>query len=131
MTIFLVRDVLDKKLFDEDDEEMGRVDGLVMQLGERTQPRITHIEIGGTTLGARIHPVVARLSRWLATKWGPKRRGAVRIQWSKVEHLGKNIKLNVEARDTGAIDWEVWLARNFIERIPGGGNEEVEGKGGD
>jgi sporulation protein YlmC with PRC-barrel domain len=131
MTIFVVRDVLDKKLFDEDDEEMGRVDGLVMQFSERAQPRITHIEIGGTTLGARIHPFVARVSRWLATKWGPKRRAPVRIQWSKVEHLGKNIKLNVEAKDTGAIDWEVWLARNFIERIPGGGNEEMEGKSGD
>ena len=131
MTIFVVRDVLDKKLFDRDDEEMGRVDGLVMELGEKTQPRITQLEIGGSTLGARIHPGVARLSRWLAGKWGPKRRGVVRIPWSKVEHLGKNIKLKVEAKDSGAIDWEIWLARHFIERIPGGGHEEVEEKGGD
>jgi sporulation protein YlmC with PRC-barrel domain len=130
MTIFVVRDVLDKKLFDEDDEEMGRVDGLVMQFGERTQPRITHIEIGGATLGARIHPSIARLSKWLAGRWGPKRRRVVRIPWSKVEHLGKNIKLAVEAKDTGAIDWEIWLARHFIERIPGGGHEEVEEKSG-
>jgi hypothetical protein len=131
MSFFLVRDVLDKKLFDEDDEELGRVDGLVMQLGERSQPRITHIEIGGSTLGARIHPVVARISRWLASKWGPKRGGPVRIPWSKVAHLGKNIKVDVEARDTGAIDWEIWLARHFIERIPGGGHEEMEEKRGD
>jgi hypothetical protein len=131
MTLFVIRDVLDKMLFDEDDDEMGRVDGLVMQLGENSQPRITHIEIGGVTLAARIHPGLARFSRWLATKWGPKRRAAVRIPWSKVEHLGRNIKLNVEARDTGAIDWELWLARHFIERIPGGGHEEMEEKGGD
>jgi sporulation protein YlmC with PRC-barrel domain len=130
MTFFLVRDVLDKQLLDENDREMGRVDGLVMQLGEKTQPRITHIEIGGATLGSRIHPAVGRFSRWLASKWGPKRDGPVRIPWSKVAHLGKNIRLEVEARETGAIDWEIWLARHFIERIPGGGNEETEEKGG-
>ena len=130
MTFLVVRDVLDKKLFDEDDEEMGRVDGLVMQVGDRTQPRITHIEIGGATLGARIHPAFARLSRWLASMWGPKRQGPVRIPWSKVTHLGKSIRVDVEARDTGAIDWEIWLARHVIERIPGGGKEEVEDGGG-
>ena len=131
MTFLVVRDLLDKKLLDEDDEAMGRVDGLVMQVGEKTQPRITHIEIGGATLGARIHPAVARLSRWLASKWGPKRRTPVRIPWSKVAHLGKNIRVDLEARDTGAIDWEIWLARHFIERIPGGGHEEVGEKSGD
>lgn len=131
MTVFLVRDVLDKKLLDGDDKEVGRVDGLVMQLGERSQPRITHIVIGGATLGARIHPSVARASRWLASKWGPKRGGAVRIPWSKVEHLGRNIKLDVEAGETGALDWEIWLDRHFIERIPGAGREEAEAESGD
>ena len=29
---------------------MGRVDGLVMHVGEEIQPRITHIEVGGPTL---------------------------------------------------------------------------------
>ena len=130
MTIFLVRDVLDKKLIDEDDEPMGRVDGLVMQVGEKTQPRITHIAIGGPTLWERIHPSIARLSRWLAGKWGPKKHGPVHIPWSKVEHLGRNIKVDVEAKDVGAIDWELWLARHFIERIPGGGHEEMEEKSG-
>jgi hypothetical protein len=122
----LVRDILDKKLLDSEDEEMGRVDGLVMQVGERSQPRITHIEIGGTTLGARLHPVFEQLARRMAKMWGPKRREPVRIAWSHVKTAGREIKLDLEARKTGAVAWEVWIARNIIEHIPGGGKEEID-----
>jgi sporulation protein YlmC with PRC-barrel domain len=128
MNVLLVRDVLDKQLVDNEDEEMGRVDGLVIQYGEKTQPRITHIEIGGATLGARLSPFFARLAKKLSQLWGPRRKEPVRIAWSRVETLGRNIKLAVEATDTGAIDWEIWIARHIIERIPGGGHED-EGDG--
>jgi sporulation protein YlmC with PRC-barrel domain len=122
----LVRDVLDKKLLDREDEAMGRVDGLVMQFGERSQPRITHIEIGGTTLGARLHPVFERLARRMAKMWGPKRHEPVRIPWSRVKTAGREIKLDVEAKDNGAVAWEIWIARKIIEHIPGGGKEEID-----
>ena len=122
----LVRDVLDKRLVDREDCEMGRVDGLVMELGEHSQPRITHIEIGGKTLWTRLHPGIAKLAATLARRWGPKRAAPVRIPWLHVVTVGKEIKLDVEARETGAIDWEIWIARHIIERIPGGGHEEEE-----
>ena len=120
----LVRDVLDQKLLDREDCEMGRVDGLVMQLGEHSQPRITHIQIGGTTPWMRLHPAFARLSARLARMWGPKRKEPVRIPWSRVISVGRDVKLDVRVRETGAIDWEIWIARHVIERIPGGGHEE-------
>jgi sporulation protein YlmC with PRC-barrel domain len=120
----LVRDVMDQKLLDREDCEMGRVDGLVMQIGEHSQPRITHIQIGGTTLWMRLHPAFARLSAKLARLWGPKRADPVRIPWSRVMTIGRDIKLDVRVRETGAIDWEIWIARHIIERIPGGGHEE-------
>jgi sporulation protein YlmC with PRC-barrel domain len=122
----LVRDVLDKKLTDREDCEMGRVSGLVMQVGERSQPRITHILIGGETLWMRIHPWIAGVAARLAGMWGPKRHEPVRIPWSRVETVGKDVKLDVKARDTGALDWELWVARHIIERIPGGGKQEEE-----
>ena len=122
----LVRDVLDKRLIDLEDCEMGRVDGLVMRIGEDSQPRITHIEIGGKTLWMRLHPGIAKLAATLARRWGPKRAAPVRIPWLHVVTVGKEIKLDVEARETGAIDWEIWIARHIIERIPGGGHEEEE-----
>jgi sporulation protein YlmC with PRC-barrel domain len=120
----LVRDVMDQKLLDREDCEMGRVDGLVMEVGEHSQPRITHIQIGGTTPWMRLHPAFARLSARLAQMWGPKRKEPVRIPWSRVMTVGRDIKLDVRVRETGAIDWEIWIARHIIERIPGGGHVE-------
>ena len=120
----LVRDVMDQKILDREDCEMGRVDGLVMQVGERSQPRITHIQIGGTTPWMRLHPAFARLAARLARMWGPKRKEPVRIPWSRVISTGRDVKLDVRVRETGAIDWEIWIARHIIERIPGGGHQE-------
>lgn len=122
----LVRDVLDKKLMDRKEEEMGRVDGLIMHLGETTQPRITHILIGGTTLWARLHPTFARFAKRMGQMWGPKGGEPVRIPWSRVETVGRTIKLAVEARKTGAVAWEIWIARNIIEHIPGSGREKID-----
>jgi hypothetical protein len=122
----LVRDVLDRKILDREDCDMGRVDGLVMQLGPHSRPRVTHILIGGTVPWMRLHPALARLATNLGRKWGPRRADPVRIPWSRVITAGRDIKLDVKARDTGAIDWEIWIARHIIKRIPGGGQEEVE-----
>ena len=121
----LVRDVLDKALFDREEEPVGRVDGLIMHMGKNSQPRITHIVIGGSTLWDRVHPSLGNLSRRLNRWWGPKRDKAVLIPWSLVNTVGRDIKLDVAARSTGAIDWELWIARHIIERIPGSGGEEA------
>ena len=122
----LVRDVLDKKLIDRDDCKMGRVSGLLMHVSETAQPRVTHILLGGPTLWARLHPAIGRLSSKIAKLWGPGRKEAVRIPWSRVETVGRDIKLDCEGKETGALDWEIWLAKHVIERIPGGGSEEEE-----
>ncbi|HEY6088640.1 MAG TPA: hypothetical protein VD771_02505 [Gemmatimonadaceae bacterium] len=122
----LVRDVMDKKLVDREDCPLGRVDGLVMEVGERSQPRITHIQIGGETLWMRLHPFFASLAVRLVGMWGPKRKGPVRIPWSRVTTIGQDIRLDVKARETGALDWEIWIARHIVERIPGSGHDEAE-----
>ena len=121
----LVRDVLDKELLDSEEEPMGRVDGLVMHAGKGSQPRVTHITVGGTVPWDRVHPALGRLAKRVAQWWGPRRLEQVRIPWSHVETVGRDIKLDVEAKDTGAIAWEIWIARHIIERIPGSGNEEA------
>src|SRR5438034_6420353 len=100
----LLRDVLDKHLIDREDCEMGRVSGLIMHVGETSQPRITHIVIGGETLWMRIHPMLARFAKRLGQMWGPKHNGPVKIPWSRVETVGKDIKLDLRAKDTGALD---------------------------
>ena len=121
----LVRDILDKQLLDRNGKPMGRVDGLVMRVGEGSKPRITHLEIGGATLAARLHSAFEEIVKRFGRLWGPKRPQPVRIPWSRVETVGRDIKLDVEAKETGAIAWEMWIARHIIERIPGSGREDV------
>ena len=120
----LVRDVLDKQLIDREGGPMGRADGLVMHYGEKSEPRITHIEMGGATLSARLHPVFERVWRRFARMWGPGRVEPVRIPWSRVKTIGRDIKLDVAAAESGALAWELWIARHIIERIPGSGRHE-------
>jgi hypothetical protein len=120
----LVRDVMDKKLVDRENRDMGRVDGLAMHAGSGSQPRITHILVGGTTPWMRLSPVLARASAKLARLWGPKSAEPVRIAWSRVQAVDKDIKLDVLAPETGAIDWEIWIAHHIIKRIPGSGTPE-------
>ena len=74
----------------------------------------------------RLSPVLARASARLARLWGPKSAEPVRIPWSRVRTIGKDIGLDVIARETGAIDWEIWIARHIIKRIPGSGTGEAE-----
>jgi hypothetical protein len=122
----LVRDVLDKKLIDREDCDMGRVSGLIMHVSESAPPRLTYILVGGPTLWMRIHPFFGRISERLGKAWGPGRKDPVKIPWSRVDTVGREVKLDVQAKETGALDWEIWVAEHIIERIPGGGSEEEE-----
>jgi hypothetical protein len=58
VTVDLVRDVLDKQVFGPEDRPLGRVDGIVAELGEDGSPRLVAIELGGTTLAARLHELL-------------------------------------------------------------------------
>lgn len=122
----VVREVLDKELLDREDKPMGRVDGLILHVGKESQPRITHIVVGGPTLWNRVHPALGRLSHRLNGWWGPKNPDAVRIPWSRVRVVGRDIKLAIKATDSGAVEWELWIAQHIIQRIPGSGSGEAD-----
>jgi hypothetical protein len=120
--VHIVRDVLDKKLFDRNNDRMGRVDGLIMQVPQRGQPRITHITIGGRPLAHRIGSRTAAVTRWIAERVGPKRLAPIRIPWSAVKTAGRDIRLDVDAIESGARAWETWIEKNIIDHIPGAGS---------
>lgn len=116
----LVRDVLDKQMLDRNDCEMGRVDGLVLEIPENGQPRLARIEAGGTVLAARVARWLVGPVRKLERLWGPRRLSPVRIPWDRVEKLGRDVHLDVDAHKTTALAWEEWLDKELIDRIPGG-----------
>ncbi len=119
----LVREVLDKRIMDCDDNIIGRVDGLIITLSEKGQPRITELSVGGPALFARLGHWAVPLARFFAGLWGPKRRSAVRIPWSDIDHFGRDVKLTISADVAGTMAWENWIDRHIIRTIPGSGSK--------
>lgn len=116
----IVRDVLDKKILDCENTEVGRVDGVLFEYADDSQPRMVRLEIGGEILAARVARWLVPITRWLRTAWGPKREAVVGIDWAHVVRMEKDLHLDIRADDTQALAWEHWLSEKIISRIPGG-----------
>jgi len=104
----LIRDCLDKQLEDSNKRRMGRVDGIILDVEDGRQPRVAYIEVGVKTLMSRLSPRLASL----ATE-------PYRIAWSKVKVGLNTVVVDVEAEKTPALEWELWLRKKVIGRIPG------------
>jgi hypothetical protein len=116
--INIVRDVLDKELFDRDRCLMGRVDGIVIECPEAGQPRMVRLEIGGEILAARVAHWLVSPVRWLRRSFGPKRAASVAIEWKHVKRMGRDLHLDIDQSETDALAWERWLATHVVGRIP-------------
>jgi len=104
----LIRDCLDKLLEDSNKRRMGRVDGIILDVEDGRQPRVAYIEVGVKT-------VMNRLSRRLASLASEP----YRIPWGNVKVGLNQVVADVEAEKTPALEWELWLRKKVIGRIPG------------
>jgi len=114
----LIRDCLDKQLEDRNHRRMGRVDGIILELEEDQPPRVASIEVGTKRLmdrlSRRLGSLFARLMQRFNVDTEP-----YRIPLDKL-HIGLNtVKVDVEAESTPALEWELWLRKKIIGRIPG------------
>jgi sporulation protein YlmC with PRC-barrel domain len=111
------REILDQQLVDRTGLDMGKVDGIVLELRDDAPPRIGALLTGGHLLARRVHPRLEAWARWLTRRWGPKDREPLRIPWSKVMKIGVDVKVDMAADE--AIPWEHWVRDHIISRIPG------------
>ena len=117
----LIRDVLDSQLVDKKRRNIGRVDGIVLELRRGKPPRVAALEVGVVTLARRIHPRFARWFRMLALKISPMPLRTVRISPETVRDVGVDIEIDVDAdADPRLLRFEKWLRRKIVCRIPGG-----------
>jgi hypothetical protein len=120
----LVRDVLDKQLIDRDDTKMGRVDGIVLIIDDNGPPRVDHLELGFAVLARRIHPRVEAWLQALRRRWSVRRSARQLVPWSVVSEVTPHhIKLDLQALETPAFDWERWFRDHLVRKIPGSGKE--------
>jgi sporulation protein YlmC with PRC-barrel domain len=116
----LIRDLLDNQIVDRHQHKMGKVDGIVVELRDEQPPRLSYLEVGMPVLARRIHPQLARWVAALQEKWGAKRSEPVQIPMSLVRDVGIDVEIDATADQTQAMDYEQWLRKEVIQRIPGG-----------
>lgn len=114
----LVRDCLDKQIDDQNKRRMGRVDGLILEVEQGQQPRVAYVEIGVTTLMNRLSKRLGRASRWLMQRFDID-PDPYRIPWGKIRVGLNKVDADVDAEKTPALEWELWLRKKVIGRIPG------------
>ncbi len=113
----LIGDILDQQLVDRNEMEMGKVDGLVLELRDGEPPRVAFIETGAAVLARRLGPRWERFVVAISRRLGVRRVPRYRIPWNKVRDIGVDVKVDLDARRTPAFAWERRLAR-LLERIP-------------
>src|ERR1051325_6773775 len=95
-TIGLIRDVLDKLMVDRNHEPLGRVDGIVLVIrGENSPARLAQLESGIPTLMRRLSHRFSRLLHRISTRCGIHWKRPVRVDWKRVDSVGKELKLNL------------------------------------
>ena len=113
----LVRDLLDKRLVDRNGREMGRVDGIILQLRDGAAPTVAAVEIGFAVLAYRVHPVWGRLAAALEHALGIERDRPIRIPIGRLAGVHGPITVDAAVGETGAGSVEQWLRRR-ISRLP-------------
>jgi sporulation protein YlmC with PRC-barrel domain len=114
-----LRFILDQQVVDRKGEQMGKVDGIMVQLRDGKPPRVSQLMIGGGTAARRLHP---RWGAWLLRwrrRWGPKDDQPLAVPWSRVLKIGIDVKVDLDAERTSALAWEHWVRDKIIGRIPG------------
>ena len=118
--LHLARDVLDKILRDRNGREIGRVDGVIIELRPGFPPNATEIECGLFTALRRVN---GRLAAWLErlASLTPIPLRAVRFPLERFEHEGHFIELPIDSEaDPHWMRAEKWLRTHIVDKIPGG-----------
>lgn len=117
--VHLVRDVLDQQIVDNEKRNVGKVDGVVIEVADDGSARVLYLDLGTAVLARRLSPRLAdlyeRIRRWLIPNPAP----AFQISWRKVRHIDVAVHVDIDAAEHGGYRLERWLRDHFIGRIPG------------
>jgi hypothetical protein len=118
LTVFVVRDALDELVVDRNTREMGRVDGIELELRPNGPPRLSSIVMGPVALGSRIHPTIGRWIAAFESALGLSEGRPVRIEFSRIRRRERHLETDVTVSATAANTVERWV-RTWVRWIPG------------
>ena len=95
--LHLVGDLLDKLVLDRDGREMGRVDGIVLEVGDGAARRVVAIEIGAPVLFRRVSPRLGRVAAGIERALGVDRGGPIRIPFDAILDIDGHIRVDRKA----------------------------------
>jgi hypothetical protein len=120
--VLIFRDLLDAKLRDAYHREIGRVDGVVLELSGDGPPRVSRLECGSPVAWLRVGRPLSSLARTLR-RWGPRQLEPARFPWAAVTRSDDSYRLTVDADLTPAMAFELWLREHVVFRIPFSGRK--------
>ncbi|MEO8561312.1 MAG: hypothetical protein ABI601_04505 [bacterium] len=121
----LVHDVLDAQLVDRNEEKIGRVDGLLLEVRDGEPLRVATILIGGAVRAERIGPWMTWLRRTVRRMARQPDERVSRIPFSAVRRVADTVQLDVDGERLESGHLERWLAARIIGRVPGGSEERT------
>jgi len=113
----IVRDVSDKLVVDRDGREIGRVDGVLLDIGPNG-PRIVALEIGPAVFASRLSPTLGRWVAGLERALGFDEGRPMRVAIHEVMAIHPHVRVNRGFADTPAGTVEATL-RRWLPRLPG------------
>lgn len=124
----LVRDVLDKQIYDANRLRLGKVDGIVLLPRQGRPLRVVALQSDMPTAWRRVWQ---RLGDWVERfqqSLAPDLAAPTRIAFEHVVRSGIDIEVDIDAKKTNAFAWETWLRRSFVEKLPGGKGSGEKGE---
>jgi sporulation protein YlmC with PRC-barrel domain len=113
----LVHDLLDKKVVDRNGREMGRVDGIVLDVHGNSAPHVVAFLLGPAVLAHRLHPIFGRWMAGLEHALGIDRGRPLHIPFDKVLDVHDHVKVDLAFGETAAATVEQGL-RRWVSAIP-------------
>jgi len=125
--VHAMRDILDKQIVDRNKDRLGRVDGIIVELSESGPPRIAQLEVGFVSLARRIHPRFEAFAEAVHKRLDIRRGARFHIPWEQISEVhAHHLVADLDAEETPAFDWERWLRRHVVEKLPGGKSAKVK-----
>lgn len=117
--------VMDKELFDRHGNRAGKVDNLVLEMGDAADgappPEVIAIVSGPLAVAEMLPRPVLWLARTVYQLLGVHHPHSVEIPWSKVKAIDVVVHADIDRRQDGLLTLADAVDRRLMDHLPGAG----------